>query len=148
VARPARSRGHDDLTPYGYDLAGDRFDMVWSVAAPEGRLGRALRVRIANALGFDLVHAWRNRTLLFRADVIWTHTEREHLAVALLQRFRRRSRRVPVLAQSVWLWDAWQTWGAPRRALVGWLLRTHPVEAVHSARNRDVSRRAVPGLPR
>jgi hypothetical protein len=26
-------------------------------------------------VGFDLIHAWRNRKGLFAADIVWTHTE-------------------------------------------------------------------------
>lgn len=132
-----------DRTPYGYELAERWFDLVWAGAG--GPWVRWVSARTSGRLGFDLAHAWHNRRLLAGADVIWTHTEREHLAVALLQRLRRRSRRVPVLAQSVWLWDEWDSYGRVRQAFLGWLLRTHAVEAVHSSLNAADSRARVPG---
>ncbi|MBC9227701.1 glycosyltransferase family 4 protein [Aeromicrobium sp. zg-636] len=133
-----------DGTPYGYDAADEVFEMRWSVAHAERPVVRRIRARLVSALGFDLVHAWRNRRLIRWADVVWTHTEREHLAVAAVQALRPR-RRTPVLAQSVWLWDRWPTWGATRRALVARLLRTHPVECTHSRVNREISAATVPG---
>lgn len=134
-----------DATPYGYDRAESDAELFWARSAAESDRMRRLRVSAAGRLGFDLVHVWRNRRLIRTADVIWTHTEREHLAVAMLQALRRPSRRVPVLAQSVWLWDAWATWPWWRRRLVARLLRVHGFEAVHSAVNREISDVAVPG---
>lgn len=133
-----------DPTPYGYDAAGSVFEMRWSISGPESDLARRVRERLVSLLGFDLVHAWRNRRLIRWADVVWTHTEREHLAVAAVQSFRGR-RRVPVLAQSVWLWDRWPAWGRWRRLLVARLLRSHPVECTHSRVNCEASLAAVPG---
>lgn len=144
--RERHARGETmDVTPYGYERATDRFDLTWSTSLPESSIVRTLRMRLGAVFGFDIVHAWRNRRMLFGADLIWTHTEREHLAVALLQRLRRRRNRVPVLAQSVWLWDAWSGWGRIRRRFVAWLLCTHAVEAVHSRLNLERSRTDVPG---
>lgn len=134
-----------DRTPYGYERAASHFDLVWSRSYPETRIGRAIRRRLANWLGFDLLHAWRNRHTILDVDAVWTHTEREHLAVAALQVFRRPRSRVPVLAQSVWLWDAWSGYGPFRRRLVAMLLRIHPVEVVHSRLNLSDSLAAVPG---
>ncbi len=134
-----------DPTPYGYDSAADEFEMRWSDSHPESSTVRRIRERVGAVLGFDLVHAWRNRQLLRWADVVWTHTEREHLAVAAVQSWRRRNRRAPVLAQSVWLWDRWPGWGRARRGLVGRLLRAHPIECTHSRVNRDISATEVPG---
>lgn len=132
-----------DATPYGYDTATD-FDLRWSTAGPESVLSRRLRQRLVALLGFDLVHAWRNRRLLRWADVVWTHTEREHLAVTAVQSMLP-GRKAPVLAQSVWLWDRWPTWPRWRRALVAALLRAQPIECTHSRVNADASAAAVPG---
>lgn len=134
-----------DATPYGYERAVPWIDLRWALSMREGALLRRVRRSITARLGFDLVHTWRNRRTLWAADVIWTHTEREHLAVALLQRFRPRGRRVPVIAQSIWLWDRWAGYGRARRALYSWLLRAHSLEAVHSRLNEAFSRDAVPG---
>jgi glycosyltransferase involved in cell wall biosynthesis len=145
--RQRHARGETlDETPYGYERAARWADVVWARSGPEGRpASRRVADALAARLGFDLLHAWRNRRILFSADVIWTHTEREHLAVAVLQRLRFGRRRIPVIAQSVWLWDEWPRYGRLRRTFVAWLLRSHPVELVHSALNAAVSREEVPG---
>jgi len=131
-------------TPYGYDLAGTVFEMRWADTAAERPVVRRIRERFVRTWGFDLIHVWRNRRLVRWADVVWTHTEREHLAVAALQALRIR-RRTPVLAQSVWLWDRWPHLGRPQRALVRLLLRRHAVECTHSRENLAFSLQQVPG---
>lgn len=144
--RERYSRGETlDQTPYGYHLAQDEFDMRWSTARAESPFEKRVRTALAARLGFDVLHVWRNRRLIRESDVVWTHTEREHLAVAALQLLTPAHRRVAVLAQSVWLWDIWPTWGRAHRWLVARLLRTHSIEAVHSRVNRAVSETAVPG---
>lgn len=130
-----------DPTPYGYQRAEDRFAMRWTRSHPESSHVARIRRGLAARLGFDAVHIWRNRALLRDADAVWTHTEREHLAVAAVL---GRSG-PPVLAQSVWLWDAWPGYGVIRRRFVAQLLRRHPIEVVHSEVNLGDSRRAVPG---
>ena len=68
--------------------------------------------------GLDLVHVLRNLRAARRADVIWTHTETEHLALGLLKRLRLPL--PPVIAQSVWLVDAWpSTPNAEQRSTAG-----------------------------
>lgn len=134
-----------DATPYGYALAEEWFDVRWARSHPESAVTRRLRIALAGRLGFDLVHAVRNRRMLFAADVVWTHTESEHLAVALLQRLVPRYRRTRLLAQTIWMWDRWSGFGRPRRALYAWLLRRETVEATHSPLNLETSRRLVPG---
>lgn len=130
-----------DETPYGYHRAADRFDVAWTASHPERPLVRRARDSLSGRLGFDIVHIWRNRRLLRSADVIWTHTEREHLAVA----FVLRGGAPPVIAQSVWLWDAWPGLSGARRRLIATLLRRHAVELVLSRVNLADARRGVPG---
>ncbi|SDF70799.1 Glycosyltransferase involved in cell wall bisynthesis [Cellulosimicrobium cellulans] len=134
-----------DRTPYGYDLAAGAFDLAWSVSHRERPVVARVRRALAARLGTDVVHAWRNRALLGSADVVWTHTEREHLAVGLVRTTLPRRRRPAVLAQSVWLWDRWDDLGRARRRLFAAVLRGHAVEAVHSDVNRRVALDRVPG---
>lgn len=119
--------------PYGYQWASPYVDLVYSVDAREGPVGSLLRRGQNLLLGFDLRHAWRNRAGLSDADVVWTHTEHEHLAVALLKKLHL-IRAVPLLGQSVWLWDSWTSYGPLRRRFYRWLL-----SAVneHSTLSRD-----------
>jgi glycosyltransferase involved in cell wall biosynthesis len=134
-----------DATPYGYHWAESSTDMEWSVDRQEGRAALWWRMTVRHALGFDLVHVWRNRDIIARADVIWTHTEREHLAVALLKTLFPRRYRARTIAQSVWLWDLWPHISPIRRAFFARLLRKHDVEIVLSRVNREASQLAVPG---
>lgn len=134
-----------DRTPYGYDRAESEFDLTWTTDAPETLLGGMVRSAVRGLLGFDLVHVWRNRRALEAAEAVWTHTEREHLAVAFLKwrspkRYRARS-----IAQSVWLWDNWDRYSGLRRRFYRKLLALHDVELVLSRENRDYSQLQAPG---
>lgn len=133
-----------DRTPYGYDLAEESLAMTWSTGKPESALSTRVRTSLAGRLGFDVVHVWRNRKAIRRADVVWTHTEREHLALALLVRLHVIRWR-PTIAQSVWLWDSWDQRSPLWRRGVSWLLESHRVETVHSPLNLERSRTRVPG---
>jgi len=134
-----------DRTPYAYHLAEDEAVLEWSQDGHEGVVGRWWRMTLRHLLGFDLVHVWRNRALLARADAIWTHTEREHLAVAMLKSLRPRTYRAHSIAQSVWLWDLWPHMAGIRRWFIARLLRQHTIELLLSRVNRDDSLSAVPG---
>lgn len=143
---PRFERGETwDRTPYGYDLAESEYELAWARDSPETIVGRLVRTAVRRVLGFDLVHVWRNRRALASAEAIWTHTEREHLAVAFLKwvspaRYPARS-----IAQSVWLWDTWNSYSPIRRALYRRLLAQHDVELVLSRENRRFSLEAVGG---
>ena len=74
--------GLNERLPYGYHHAAGKDCIVeYSEDANENRLTELARRGMRRLLGCDLVHAWRNRKALFAADVVWTHTELEHLAV-------------------------------------------------------------------
>lgn len=110
---------------YGYHHAeSDEFALDYSRDAREHAPMRFLRRALKAALGFDFIHTWRNRRAILQSDVVWTHTEQEHLAVALLLllQARRGGTRPLLLAQSVWLLDRWRGYGALRRALYRRLL--------------------------
>jgi glycosyltransferase involved in cell wall biosynthesis len=102
---------------YGYHHAqSEEFDLSYSQDAQEGRVTSFVRRALKAALGFDFIHTWRNREAMLGADVIWTHTEHEHLSAALLLLLRRRKQASPMLlAQSVWLLDKWPHYGPLRR---------------------------------
>lgn len=134
-----------DETPYAYHVAEKWFDLQWSVDHGEGRVGRTLRRLISRIAGFDVVHVWKNRAIIRAADAVWTHTEREHLGVALLKSMRPRHYGAMTIAQSVWLWDQWPTLGRVRAAAFRRLLRRHDVEIVLSRANAHASRTTVPG---
>jgi glycosyltransferase involved in cell wall biosynthesis len=140
-----------DATPYGYHHAlqqGCRLSFSRATPPWPGALGQLDRV-LRKLLGFELRHVWANRALLRadRADVIWTHTEYEHLGVGLLRRLGLPT--APIVAQSIWLVDEWSRWSGVRRRLVRWLMRDAEAATFHSplnmvrARELDLGERQV-----
>ena len=121
---------------YGYHFAeSDTMALSYSRDHPEGRLLRLVRRTLKSLLGFDFIHTYRNRAGLMSADVIWTHTEREYLSVALLLLLTRRSREPLLLAQSIWLLDIWKSLSLPKRLFYRWLLGRADVLTTHSPDN-------------
>jgi Glycosyl transferases group 1 len=93
-----------------------------------------------------VVHAWRNRDAMRSANVVWTHTEREHLAAALLLSF---SRHPPpkLLAQCVWLFDNWERLSTPKRALYRHLLKSADIITTQSPEDFSLARAIFPTQP-
>ncbi len=132
--------GLNEPSPYGYDRAHEMgCSLVYSIPGSENSLTRLFRLGIRALAGFDAVHAWRNRRGIRDADVVWTHTESQSLAVAALLFFRRRPRRPALLLQNVWLIDRWSRYPRPHRWLFSKLLRTADVLTFHSSQNRDTA---------
>ena len=139
--------GLNESSPYGYHRAHDHgVQVVFSHDAEEGTLAGLMRKGIRLVLGFDLLHAWRNRGRILAADVVWTHTESQHLGVAaVLGLLARRSNAAPrLLAQSVWLFDRWDRLSPPRRTLYRKLLDQADVLTVLSPANRQVASELFP----
>lgn len=126
-------------SPYQYNLAGEHLDLRYSVDRVEGPPIRFVRRALAAAVGFDIIHAWRNRREMDDADVIWTHSEHEYLAIALLKRLKL-IRRVQVLGQTIWLWDEWADLGRWRQRFFRWLLGAVDLLTSHSRLNADRGR--------
>jgi len=137
--------GLNDRLPYGYFRAEEHGCTVeYSQDAPEGFFGRVLRLGLRAVLGFDFVHAWRNRQGVRRAEVVWTHTESQHLAVLLLLRVCRAPQRPKVIAQSVWLFDSWPRLWPPKRWLFARLMADADVLTVLSPENLKLARALFP----
>ncbi|NIE67767.1 glycosyltransferase [Burkholderia sp. Ax-1719] len=118
-------KGENIGSLYGYHHAeSSEFALNYAQDAREGKPVRFVRRALKAALGFDFIHAWRNREAMLNSDVIWTHTEQEHLAVALvlLMQAKKGGARPLLLAQSVWLLDRWPGYGGLRRAFYKRLL--------------------------
>jgi glycosyltransferase involved in cell wall biosynthesis len=144
----AGRKGMNDRQPYGYSrAASDSIAVVYSRDCPEGRVRKYLRLLVRLVLGFDFVHAWRNRAGIMAADVVWTHTESQHLAIALMFLLTGKTRGRPrpkMIGQSVWLFDNWQRYSAPRRWFFTRLLPQSDVLTVHSPENLRLLRSIVP----
>jgi len=143
--------GINDPTPYGYKRAEDsgcriRFSQV---VANEGKLAKLSRFAVGGLLGFDFVHALRNAKSICSAEIVWTHTERQFLAVALLLCLRsKRARRPKLIGQSVWLIDHWRKQPGLHRILHSWLI-CHGVDMLTflSPENLAVAKRLFPKTP-
>ena len=141
--------GINEQLPYGYYHAEDYGCVVkYSLDAKEGRLIRFIRLGMRRVLGLDLLHAWHNRHSLFDTDVVWTHTELEHLAVLVLWRWIPRRRRPKLIAQCVWLFDKWNHLPRPKRWLYAKLLSQVDVLTLQSSETMRAAQRALPGVPR
>lgn len=139
--------GMNERLPYGYYRAADNnFSIGYSEDWTETRATKLVRLVLRRMLGFDLVHAWRNRKEIFGADAVWTHTECEHLAVLALLWTFRKCQKPKVIAQSVWLLDRWHRLSAPKRWLYQGLLEYADVLTVQSPRNLEVLRRLFPHI--
>jgi glycosyltransferase involved in cell wall biosynthesis len=137
--------GINEPLPYGYHRAArDGIEIEYSQDADEQRLTGLLRRALCRTLGFDLIHVWRTRPQLLTADVIWTHTEREHLAALLLLRLLPVQKRPRVIAQSIWLFDKWSRLSWIRRWLYGWLLRQADILTTLSPDNLQIVRELLP----
>jgi len=115
--------------------------VTFSKASPERRLAKLFRLATRVLLGFDYIHARNNAAGLLAADVVWTHTEAEHLSAALLLLLKGRARGNPMLlAQSVWLVDKWAGFGALRKRVYKKLLARADVLTTHASENAQMAR--------
>jgi glycosyltransferase involved in cell wall biosynthesis len=138
--------GLNEPVPYGYHRAGGEGLLIrYSQDSKEGRLSGLFRRAFCVALGFDIIHTWRNRTGLMSADVVWTHTEREHLSALFLFRLLALRRKPYVIAQCIWIFDRWPRFSWARRKLYSWLLRQADIVTTLSPANLNVARRLLPG---
>lgn len=139
-----------DKTPYGYHFAEDvgaQVSFSRPTATPGGLLGFVDKV-VKRLLGFDFRHAWNNRKALLGGDfdVVWTHTEYEHLGIAALRSLFRKDG-PPVIAQSVWLVDEWQRLSSLKKMLYRALLRQSAVATFHSPENMALAEKLSLPLP-
>ena len=126
AARYARGMipGINEALPYGYYLAaGEGWSINYSEDTRETQSVALFRRSLRKALGLDLIHALRNRQRLFESDIVWTHTEFEHLAVLTLLRCASRRRRPLVLANCIWLFDKWRRLSKRRQAVIRGLIK-------------------------
>lgn len=145
--RGAFERGEvPDQSPYGFHLAEERgWRLIYSADRPEGRLRTLFRQSLRRLLGFDPIHAWDNRDRLRQADVVWTMTEWEWLAIRCLGFLLPGTRR-PVIGNSVWLFNEWESKGPLRRWLLRRLAVGRGVLTVHSDRYLPVAQAVMPGI--
>ncbi len=135
--------GFNDETPYGYGRAeGMGCRIAYSRSDRERLLGKLARFAVRAAAGFDLVHALRQRKAMADADVVWTHTESQYLAVAAVLLMTRAWPKL--LGQTVWLMDHWASINPLRRALYRKLIRRVDVLAFLSPDNLAIAASLFP----
>jgi glycosyltransferase involved in cell wall biosynthesis len=137
--------GLNEEFPYGYHHAaafGAR--IVYSTDHKENAPQKILRYALRLLCGFDLAHAWRNRRKLHAADIVWTHTESQSLAMLCVMRLSKPTRKPKIIAQGVWLYDEWPRLNGLKRIFYRRLLRTADILSVLSPLNRDAAARLFP----
>src|SRR6266700_474463 len=139
--------GVNETLPYGYYRAEAMgCSVTHSQDKKESAPERLFRLGIRVLLGFDLIHAWRNFDGIRNADVVWTHTESQFLAILLLLRTVPRGRRPKLIAQSVWLFDQWHNFSVLKQWLLSMLIRQADVLTVLSPENLAVAKRLFPEI--
>lgn len=137
--------GLNEEYPYGYHHAEKSgISVKYSRSSPEGVIGKSLRLSLRVILGFDLIHAWRNRQAFFDADFIWTHTESQGLAAGLLCLLHPKKPAPRMILQSVWLCDRWQSLGSLKRIIYQKLLSQADILTFHSPLNLSKARDIFP----
>lgn len=137
--------GINEPYPYGYHLASAwDCEVHYSQDTAEGIGGWLARGAARALLGFDWVHAFRNRRGIYAADVVWTHTESQYLAVLLLLKMANLESRPKLIAQSVWLFDKWPRLNPLHRFVYARLIGDADILTVHSPQNLAVARRLFP----
>jgi len=98
--------------------------------------------------GFDYFHARNNAKRALESDVIWTHTESQFLAMAMIMAMRGKNKPRPkILAQSVWLYDKWASLDPIRKAFYRYLVKYVDILTVHSKSNLEVAKELFPDKP-
>ena len=137
--------GLNGYLAYGYYLAaGGGWSIEYSYDSDEGRFGRIRRLALRKLLGCDLIHVWRNRRRLLAADIVWTHTELEHLGVLMLYRILARRECPKLIANCIWLFDQWPRMSRIRRSLYRELLKRANLVTTLSPENLKVARQLLP----
>jgi glycosyltransferase involved in cell wall biosynthesis len=137
--------GLNEPLPYGYyRAAGNGLLIEYSRDDGAGTVTSLIQRALCHVVGFDIIHAWRNRRGLTTADIVWTHTERENLAALLLFRFLAARRRPRTIAQCVWMFDKWPNFSRIKRSLYAWLLSKADIVTTLSPDNLETARRILP----
>lgn len=135
-----------DESPYGFHRARELgWRVLFSSDRHEGAVRRTMRRILKRLLGFDVVHLWRNRAQLHEADIVWTMQDSEWLALRFTALWYAPAR-LPVIGNTVWLFDRWEQIDPLRRWIYQYLARGPGVLTVHSDRYIPLMRRVLKGV--
>lgn len=131
-----------DASPYGFHHASELgFDLSFSEDFRSNPITFFVQRALRKLLGFDLIHAFRNRKRMMDADVIWTMLDPDALAVAAMMRMGLIPQK-PVIAATVWMINRWDDYNWFHRRLYAWLAGAWSVMTVHAepclARSREI----------
>ncbi|NHN85037.1 glycosyltransferase [Acetobacter musti] len=141
---PGMNKQH--LTHGYHHTASETVSVVWSEDQAENLIEKTLGYGLRVLLGFDFIRAWRNRAGILNADIVWTYTESQTLAVLLLLRIMCPKHPPKVIGQAGWLVDRWNRQPVLRRILFRYLLKHLDVLTVHSVLNLATARALFPDL--
>lgn len=121
---------NDSKSPYGYSRL-EKFgkNVKFSDKPKNILLCRLVR----KVFGFDLWNVISNRKKILDSDVIWTHTEYEYLAIALLLIITRKKNKL--LGQNIWLVDKWPNINFFKKWLYIYLIKRVDILTFHSPLN-------------
>ena len=132
--------GLNEPFAYGYHRAsGDGLTVIYSEDRNENIVQKGFRLGLRFILGFDIIHAFRHRDAITKADAVWTHTESQSLAVAAVLYNVPRHERPILIFQSVWLMDGWTSMGRLRRMAYKKLLSIADILSFHSEINQRMA---------
>ena len=138
--RNGKKIGLNEEFPYGYYHAtGLGASVVHSKDYPERHVQKLLRYGFRWLFGFDFFHAWYNRNDILRADVVWTHTESQSLAILLLFFILKPATPPKIIAQIIWLIDEWPRLSWFKKTIYKKLLQKADILSFHSPLNANVA---------
>lgn len=136
--------GCNDAYAYGYYLAQELGCRVtYSTDHSYNVLQMFIRGALRVLIGFDILHAYRNRHEWKKADVIWTHTESQHLSILCLC-LLLKIRCPKMICQSVWLMDEFHRLSPVHKWFYLKLLKQADVLTFLSDWNRDACLKLLP----
>ncbi|MEO0550330.1 MAG: acyltransferase family protein [Pseudomonadota bacterium] len=138
--------GINDPTPYGYGRANRMgCEISFSEAATGSKFYALIRLILRVLLGFDYIQARHNAKRAMDSEIIWTHTESQFLAMAMVFALRGKDKPRPLLlGQSVWLFDKWPKLDPIRKAFYRYLINYVDILTVHSPLNLERARDLFP----
>jgi glycosyltransferase involved in cell wall biosynthesis len=137
--------GINEPFAYGYHRADEMgCEVSYSKDYPETFVSRYFRLFLRVLLGFDLIHALRNRNQIFSADVVWTHTESQSLAICALLKLMPGRRRPKTILQTIWLMDQFPKLFILRRIFFRFLLNEADILTFLSEENATLARTVFP----
>ncbi len=131
-----------DVVPYGFhNAAALNCNISYSNPTPSRFFVRAATF----VLKFDVLHVLANWRRMRQADIVWTMTEIEFMAVRFLETLFLAPK-IPLIGQVIWLFSNWSNYGWLRRKLIMKLLRDTSIITVHSQSNLAIVKELVPEI--